>query len=287
MAPGIYFDLSNEAYHDDPALSHSGMTNILQSWPDYWARSVHNPDRKQYYATDAMKFGERSGMYLLENDKFYRRYATAKTGGGHKGSFISSVEYNAIRASIQAIREVDIGNQYFTGGYPEVSVFWQDASTGVMLRARMDYLHTFGAIDFKRIAELNNSGIGRAVRNQGLDIQQYLYLEAIKVARHMLRGKNPNVHGEVNSDWLAAFRDEDDLFFRFLFQRSSPPYIWEIRELDQDLLVEGENAVRHAILRYRRCVERYGLEKPPCGPEEVKTIHAFHVPRRDYDYDQN
>lgn len=286
MEPGIYFDLSNEAYHDDPALSHSGMTNILLSWPDYWARSVHNPDRKQYYATDAMKFGERSGMYLLENDKFYRRYATARTGGGHKGSFISSVEYKAIRDSVEAIRGVEVGNQYFSDGYPEVSVFWQDPSTGVMLRARMDYLRTFGAIDFKRIAELNNPAIGRAVRNQGLDIQQYLYLEAIKAARQMLRGKAPNVHGEVDSDWLAAFRDDDDLFFRFLFQRSSPPYIWEIRELDQDLLIEGENAVRHAILRYRKCVERYGLGKPPCGSDEVKTIHSYHVPRRDYDYEQ-
>lgn len=286
LSEGIYFDLSNEAYHDDPALSHSGMTNILVSWPDYWARSVLNPDRRQYYSTDAMKFGERSGMYLLENDKFYKRYATARSKPGHKGSFISSVEYNNIRDSIRAIREVEIGNQYFSDGYPEVSIFWRDSSTGVMLRARIDYLRTFGAIDFKRIAELNNQAIGRAVRNQGLEIQCYLYLEAIKAARRMLRSNTANVHGDVDADWLNAFMKDEDLFFRFVFQRSTPPYIWEIRELDQDLRIEGENATRHAILRYKAAITKYGTDKPPCGNDDVKTIYSYHVPRRDYDYEQ-
>lgn len=289
MKEGIYFNLSNDDYHADPALSHSGMTKVLVSWQDYWMSSCHNPDRKKYEQTDAMKFGERSGMLLLEPSKFHDQYNTyGRAKPNDKGIWLSSVEYTKLHESIKCIMEVPIAAEHFRNGYPEVSIFWKDTS-GIMLRARIDYLRTFGAIDFKRIRAVDNSGIGRAVKEQGLDIQNYLYLEAIKAARSML-AKSPAVFVDcvkqgVDEVWLREFMNDTDLMFRFLFQRSTPPYIWEFRELEDDVLREGANATHAAIRRYRACVEKYGLGKPPMGSPEVKKISQFHVPRRDYDYE--
>lgn len=292
FAEGIYFNIPNEAYHNDPALSHSGMTKLLVSWQDYWVGSVHNPARKEFKPTEAMIFGERSGMYLLEREKFYNRFGTYdRNGGGHKGTYISSIEYKKIKASIDAVTDVDIARQHFEYGYPEVSIFWRDSS-GIMLRVRIDYLRVFGAIDFKRIAQVDNWGIGRAVKAQGLDIQHFLYLEGIKAARIMLKAMIPKKRAtlaaeeKVKLDWLEAFMADTALMFRFLFQRSTPPYIWEFRELEPEVVAEGCNAVGWAVKRYKEGIDKYGTAPPPMGEAKLKTISTYHVPRRDYEFQE-
>lgn len=292
LPEGIYFNLSNEDYHNDPSLSHSGMTKVLVSWQDYWVSSVHNSQRKEFKRTDAMLFGERSGMRLLEPKKFAETYKSYKRSKPQeKGVWLSSKEDKDIEESIQAIMDVPNAALYFQEGYPEVSFFWKDPSTGVPLRARVDYLRTFGAIDFKRIMGVGPYAIGKAVKSQGLDIQNYLYLEGIKAGRQWLRKMKPKQFEEyaakqgVDIDWLTAFMREEDLLFRFLFQRSFPPYIWKIKDLDSDLLIEGANATHEAIRRYADGIQRFGTGAPDMGDGELSTISKFHVPRRDYDFE--
>jgi hypothetical protein len=152
-----------------------------------------------------------------------------------------------------------------------------------MLRARIDYLRIFGAIDYKRIKGMDNFTIGRAVKDQGLDIQAYLYTEAMRHARIMLKSKNPNVQGTVDPDWLTGFTHNKGEMFRFLFQRSTPPYIWSFRELAPEVLEEGERAVRIATMLYKKNIERYGVAEPPSGSAVVDEISSFHIPRRNYD----
>lgn len=289
---GIYFNLGNDEYHRDPALSHSGMTDLLISWQDYWDNSCLNPDRKEWKQTDAMAFGERSAMLLMQPSLFKQRFNMH--GGAPKagGQWLSSVEFNRIKESVDGILSVKIAKDHFTQGYAEVAIFWRDPETGVMLRAKIDYLRTFGCIDFKRIRAISNRAIGQAVRDQGLDIQNFLYLQAVKAGRNYLKrigeaGLDALAEREnVDPKWLRGFRDETELLFRFLFQRSTPPYIWEFRELEQEVLVEGANATFAAIKRYCEGLERFGTKKPPLGYNTLKTISNYHVPRREYDYEQ-
>lgn len=290
---GIYFNLSNEDYHNDPALSHSGMTKLLVSWPDYWVNSCLNPHRKPWKTTPAMEFGQRSGMLLLQPKLFHETYNTyGKSRADSRGAWLSSIQWTDLHESVDAIMEVEIARKHFVDGYPEVSIFWKDPGTGVMLRARVDYLRTFGCIDFKRIADINNYAIGRAVKAQGLDIQNFLYLEAVKAARAMLKRMSDVqlmlfVTAEnISLEWLKAFRDDHDLLFRFLFQRSTPPYIWEFREIENEVLTEGANAVFSAVKLYRSGLDKFGVGKPPLGQNAVKKISQYHVPRREYDYEQ-
>lgn len=293
IAPGIYFNLSNEDYHADPALSHSGMTKLLMSWQDFWVNSIHNPERRAWEQTDAMKFGERSGLLLLQPEKFHQQYNTyGKTTTARKGVWISSVEYTKLNESIEGITEVEIGRDHFMHGHAEVSIFWKDPGTGVNLRAKIDYLRTFGVIDFKRIKAVDRWSIGNAVKAQGLDIQAFVYLEAVKAARAMLQALPPKGLSDlakregVTTEWLTAFMNDTTLLFRFLFQRSTSPYIWKFRELEDDVMVEGAHATDAAIRRYISGIEKFGLGRPPMGEDTVDKISQYHVPRRDYDYDQ-
>lgn len=294
IKPGMYFHLDNETYHDDPALSHSGMTRLLVSWPDFWTGSCFNPERKKQKVTDAMEFGKRSGMLLLEPKTFYQTFNThGRAQTSAKGQWLASHEWARLTESVDAIMDTKAGRDYFSYGYPEVTIVYRDRATGIMVRARTDYLRTFGVIDFKRIAEMNNRTIGGAVKNQGLDIQAFLYLEAVKEARLWLRGLGTTgltefaIEQNVDPLWLAAFRDDNDLVFRFLFQRSAPPYIWEIRELDEDVYIAGGHAVFEALRRYQKGLQQFGLKKPPMGTDKVKSISAYHVPRRDYEYGED
>jgi hypothetical protein len=239
-----------------------------------------------------MKLGDRTGQLLLEPKKFHERFNTyGKPPGASKGLYLSSVEYDKIKAAVSDIMDVPKAAAYFDQGYPEVSFFWRDRQTGVPLRARLDYLRTFGAIDFKRVKGTGPFTIGQAVKAQGLDIQNFLYLEAIKAGRDWLRKMTRKefeayaAREGVALDWLTAFMMEEDLMFRFLFQRSTPPYIWKIRELDSDVLIEGANATFEAMKRYNEGLARFGTAKPDAGDGELGTVSKLHVPRREYDYE--
>lgn len=292
LTEGMYFHLSNKDYHNDPALSHSGMTKLLSSWQDYWVMSCHNPDREDYKPTEAMKFGDRSGHLLLDPDSFHEQYSTyGRKGNNHGGIYIEAGIYRKLEESVEAVLDVPRAKEHFTEGYPEVTIVWRDPATGIMMRCKIDYLRTFGAIDAKRIKAMDPWEIGRAVKNQGLDIQNALYLEGITAGRKWLRAltaKELEAFAKrecVDLTWLKAFMNEEELWFRFLFQRSTPPWIWEFKELEDDVLLEGVNAVHKAKLVFNAGLERFGLDKPDMGTGIVTKISSRHVPRREYEYE--
>jgi hypothetical protein len=74
FVPGIWFGLDEELYRKVPALSSSGIRNLLISPLDYWTASHMNPayvDEK----TDAMVLGTALHRRLLEPERFSRLYA--------------------------------------------------------------------------------------------------------------------------------------------------------------------------------------------------------------------
>lgn len=74
-APGIYFGMDEDEYRAAPALSSSGIRDLLISPLDYWTNSPLNPgyvDEK----TDAMVLGTAFHRRLLEPDRFSAMYAT-------------------------------------------------------------------------------------------------------------------------------------------------------------------------------------------------------------------
>jgi hypothetical protein len=72
--PGIYFNMDEDEYRKAPALSSSGIRDLLISPLDYWSNSPSNPayvDQK----TDAMILGTAMHRRLLEPERFKAMYA--------------------------------------------------------------------------------------------------------------------------------------------------------------------------------------------------------------------
>lgn len=76
--PGIYFGLDEESYHAIPALSSTGIRDLLISPLDYWTNSRMNPDYEDK-RTQAMIDGTAFHRRLLEPERFFKLYA-AKPG---------------------------------------------------------------------------------------------------------------------------------------------------------------------------------------------------------------
>lgn len=279
--PGIYFGMPEDAYHADAAFSHSGHVDILVSPPDYWEKSPLNPSRR-FKETDATLFGKRNHMALLEPERFKRSYAP--TGGGAKWNgqtqLLNRGDWDNIMESLALLKEVPEVFNYFTSGYAEVSIFWRDPTTGLMMRARPDYLRTFGWIDYKRPRSLQHPTLGYWIKEYGVDLQEVHYLDGIRAIRQLLRQGKAKVHGEVDAKWLKAFADDNREMCRLVLQRSVKPYIFEVRRFDPEIQKNARILVDEARQIYKQYIETYGRNRWPAGTAEVKEFSIYHMPRQ-------
>lgn len=87
---GIYFGLSNEAYHADPALGSTDLKGLLVN-PVQWHFANRNPAVRELFGDDdeakkvsaAKRFGNALHCIVLEPDEFDRRYCVAAENPGH------------------------------------------------------------------------------------------------------------------------------------------------------------------------------------------------------------
>jgi hypothetical protein len=285
LAPGIYFDLPEEAYHNDPALSHSGITNILVSDYDYWSRSCMNPDKREFKATDAMMFGKYAEMFLLEEKKFFQTFHVAGSSGWREDGrkTIPSNIFDDVKLSAQMLRRDPQTAAYFQHGYAQVSIIYIHPATGMRMRIRPDYLRTFGCIDLKRMRDIRDSRMGWDIVEYGLDLQEQMYIEGILIAKEALRAGKMKVGGEYDKKWLKAFADDPDAMFRFIFQRSTKPYIYLVDYFDPQIRDNAKALVDEGIARYRAAIEKYGTSEWPCGSPLAQEFSIYHLPRRAFD----
>jgi hypothetical protein len=112
----------------------------------------------------------------------------------------------------------------FTGGMPEVSVFWTDAQTGVPCKARFDYLKPRAIVDLKSYENVIGlpvrKAMARCVANYRYHIQAALYLEGARSAGRLIA--EGRVFGDVDPGFMRAFVDAPERHFLFVFQQKGP-----------------------------------------------------------------
>jgi hypothetical protein len=146
----------------------------------------------------------------------------------------------------------------FSGGYPQVSIFWRCAETGVPMKARLDYLKVRAIVDLKTYSNPYDKPVDRAVAgamaSQKYHIQSVVYQEAVAAAKRL------PVFGDVDLDWLARFQKAPPPEFLFVFQLTGEAPVTRGFTFPANLLTSevGKVVVLEAKEKYRECVERYG-----------------------------
>lgn len=175
-------------------------------------------------------------------------------------------------------------------GYSEVVIIWRDPETGVMCKARLDYLRIEAIGDLKTFSLKGKKNIHKAICDavvwERYNVQYVIYLEAVQQLIKKIRLKKAIVVGDVSKEWLDKFLVNENKRFFFAFIRSEEPYQGEILQLQKCQVKgastnvyhsEGENLFRIAINIYAEYLTKYGTN-PWINENYIRTLVDEEVP---------
>ncbi|NKB78537.1 hypothetical protein HED49_03080 [Ochrobactrum daejeonense] len=280
---GIYFGMSDEEYHADPALGSTGLKKLIGNAPDFWWDSPMNPARDDDDDTPAKIFGRQLHMCVLEGvEKFKENHAAyvnpgnVKAGKDEIAAIVAAgkvpvkfKDYSKILAASAFIKANKTLARAFEGGQPEVSVFW--TVNGIRYKARFDYLQINSIVDLKSIENRSDKEFKQACRDAMASYDYIVSAGHYSDGRRQMKGlfRAGKVFGlpEGQEDWLSKVVSNPVFAFVFVF--------WQKR------------ARRYRTVSCCRRVTRYStgpqneLPKPSrttaySWASSVQTRHGFH-----------
>lgn len=248
IAPGVYDDLPAEAYHADPALSSTGARTLLPPGcpAKFRYEQLHGRPSKREFdlgtAAHRLVLGDGPDLVCMDYDDWRTKAARAEADEVRAAGGVPLLppEYDQVQAMADAIRRHPIAGPLFTPGTgrPEVSLFWEDRTTGVRRRARLDWLCEPAAgrrlvvSDYKTTRSAAPEALAKAVADYGYHQQGAWYLDG------------------VHACGLAS----NGAAFVLIAQEKAAPYLVTVVELDPMALRIGAAKNRRAIHIYRDCV---------------------------------
>ncbi|MYZ37506.1 hypothetical protein GT002_20975 [Streptomyces sp. SID4917] len=241
--------MTNEEYHADRgSLSSSGARLLLPpSCPALFRHAQDTPQepKKTFeLGTAAHKLVLGEGPDLVRIDATEWRSAAVKADVADVraagGVPLKPAEYEQVHAMADALRHHPVAAALFdpARGRPEQSLFWRDRPTGVMRRARFDWLpqpRTGRLIipDYKTCRSAEPAALARAVEEYGYHQQADWYRSGAK----------------------ALGLADDTAAFVFVCQEKTAPYLVSVIELDANAMRIGAARNRRALQIYADCVE--------------------------------
>lgn len=163
-ADGIYFGMSDDEYHGDPALGSTGLKKLVDNAPDFWWSSAMNKYREEENDDTPSKiFGRQLHQCVLEGVETFKAGHLPQYHPGNRKEGMAEVanikaagkipvkfkDYGRLLAASAFIKANTFLRNAFEGGQPEVSVFW--TVDGIRFKARFDYLKMNAITDLKSI----------------------------------------------------------------------------------------------------------------------------------------
>jgi PDDEXK-like uncharacterized protein DUF3799 len=246
--PGIY-ELTDEQYFNGPlartSLSSTGARDLL----DCPAKFRHNQlnARKD---TKAFDMGHAAHKLVLgAGPELVSFPGTGKNPEAwQKADDIADVaalraegkvplkpsDYATVHAMAAALKGHRIAPKLFTHGAPEQSMVWRDEATGVLCRAKADWLTRDGIVDYKTARTVRPASLPKAVHEHGYFVQAAFYLRGFRATDQTGLNRAP--------------------FFVFVAQEKEPPYLVTVFQLADEALAYGDRLCAEALERYRDCL---------------------------------
>ncbi|MFI0236374.1 PD-(D/E)XK nuclease-like domain-containing protein [Streptomyces sp. NPDC016845] len=244
--PGIY-DLTNDEYHADRgSLSSSGARMLLPpSCPALFRHAQDTPQEpKKTYdlgsAAHKLVLGEGPDLVRIDAEEWRSASVKAEVAAvrDEGGIPLKPADYQQVHDMADALRRHPVAAALFdpARGKPEQSLFWRDRPTGVMRRARFDWLPDArsGRLiipDYKTCRSAEPRALARSVEEYGYHQQDDWYRAAAR------------------SLDLA----DDSAAFVFVCQEKTPPYIVTVVEMDAEARRIGAARNRRAIETFAEC----------------------------------
>ncbi|MCB9910524.1 MAG: PD-(D/E)XK nuclease-like domain-containing protein [Planctomycetes bacterium] len=182
-AAGFHRGLPSDEYHADGAISRSRLWNLIDQTP-YYANENPQLDSSGFLV------GEATHCLLLEPEALPRRFVVyegrrdARTKDykafleANPGKpILSTAEVSTVRKLGERINTSELGCWAFSAGEPEVSGFWKDPETGLMLKFRPDWVDFERdlIVDVKTTKSVRTQALKSSFRQYGYHIQDHHY----------------------------------------------------------------------------------------------------------------
>lgn len=175
--------------------------------------------------------------------------------------FLPAKMIRQIELTTKMIEVHPIMRGWLAGGYPEVTIIWDDPVLGVRCKIRVDYLKITSGLDLKTYANVMDKNLDVAIRQaifgRKYDLQAWLYVRGIEMARKMAaEGK---IFGDVDPEWIKAFAAGRTEEYRFIFVKKKSPVVrgkW-FSVKDPKFAQKGEE-IEHAAKLFRDAYTTFG-----------------------------
>lgn len=255
-ADGVYFDVDHDEYHDDSALSSSGVKLLTKpSCPAKFRYAMDHPesrkpteamDRGQAYHT--LVFGAGPEIVVVDADSWRTTAARQQRDEARDAGKVPLLpdDMAAVLDMVDVLKayKFEVGDKMLPlfpsiigEGHPEVSFWWHDLYQ-VECRGRVDWLplrngQRLIVPDLKSARSAEPSEFGRAAMDLHYAQQADWYLRGLRAV------------GEA---------DETSAFL-FIAQEPTPPYVPQIIQLNTESMRAGEVLNDRALETYARCLE--------------------------------
>lgn len=253
--PGVY-DMPEDDYHADPALSATGICKLLyepfESCPAKYRAWKDAPKEEDSAVFDFGKVAHRlvlgkGGEYeVIDPERYPAKNGNVPDGWTNPAireardiaraagkTPMLKAEFEKASAMRDALMKNDVATAAFTNGLAEQSLFWRDEETGVMCKCRPDFLPEGGTIfaNYKTARSAHPSAVSRAIKDYGYYVSAAHYLDGLS-ALNFAAGKPAYV---------------------FVFQEKEPPYLVTVAQLPPAALGWGKILIRKARLDFAYC----------------------------------
>lgn len=158
-------------------------------------------------------------------------------------------DFAAAQAMAKAVADHPIAAKLLDRGEPERTLVWRDPVTGVMCRAKVDWLRPDGIVDLKTTESAAPDALSKAAHNYGYAIQAPFYLRGFRL---------------LNLDL------EREPFFVHIAVEKTAPYLVHVSQLTERATAWGDRQVSEALEIYRDCTA--AAEWPGYPLDEITDI---------------
>lgn len=255
--PGLYRDVPNEAYHNGPGVSKSGLWTISEKSPAHFKFPAPREEMttQTQYNFDV---GTATHTAILEphnlektivrgpGDKRGNKWSDLKAAADAANQILLvDRDYDAMLAMRDAVHANAQLNAIITGGKDEDriiegSAYWYDEATGVLCRCRPDLYRR----DLKIVIDLKTSvtaapdEFARAVTRFGYHAQEAFYSDGMNQIGEAVEG----------FAFVVLEKSQGTPVFK-------SPYASAVYELPPSIVEDGRLIMRQALDRFAECVK--------------------------------
>ena len=254
----IIHSMPNADYHASPAISKSGLDKIAKS-PAHYRAAKEAPAE----STEAMIFGSAFHDYILLPEVFQTAYTVlpddfnGRTKEGkalmsaikESGQTVLKSEWvENIKGMAAAVAAHPKAAALLSGGHSEVSMFWQDADTGLDCRCRPDHINPAGIIvDLKSTLDASPEAFAKSCANLRYHVQDAFYSEG---------------YSQATGEWPRGFV--------FIAVEKTAPYAVACYTLDDVAKEKGRELYQRDLQTLQAA---QAANEWPAYSTEIETLH--------------